>query len=217
MALVVCLCLAVVATASAALYVYTNNFSRPSDVRELDRTSGGKKVCDIALRKKSKTVRIIARKDKLCGYSPPVFADSDRPNHEIVAKGMVASRTPKSQRRAAYLALRIREDGGDYYEFIVKPKTGRFILDRGSAVAGLPIKGDSNKVKTLGENNLLRLKARGSKVTAHVNGEKVATFTDPSPGVVDGRSTSFGLGSTKDSVKVPIGRFTQVKVGVPNA
>ncbi len=53
-------------------------------------------------------------------------------------------------------------------------------------------------------------------MTAFVNGNSVASYTDPNPGQVTGSKVAFGIGSTKKANPGPAGRFTSVKVGVPN-
>ena len=216
-ALALCGLFAFVASASAVVYVYKNGFGSKSDYKGIEALSGGKK-CDRSYQSESKAMRIELRGKTLCEYSPPVTGDADQPDHEIVAEGTVLEATPKSVRRDAYLTVRVRVGQGTWYEFRVTPKGGKYKLTREPAggASGLPIKGEANAIKPLGENNKLRLRITGNKVTAFANGKSVASYTDPNPGHVTGRKVAFGMGSTKKANPGPAGRFTSVKVGVPN-
>jgi hypothetical protein len=216
-ALAVCGLFAFAASASAVVYVYKNGFGSKSDYKAIDPISGGKK-CDRNYQSEAKAMKIELRGITFCEYSPPVTGDADQPDHEIVAEGKISTETPKQARRAAYLAVRVRVGGGTWYEFRVKPKGGAYALNREPAGggSGLPITGTANAVKPLGKNNKLRLRISGNDVTAFVNGTSVATYNDPNPGLVTGRKVAFGIGSTKKANPGPSGRFTSLKVGVPN-
>jgi hypothetical protein len=216
-ALGLCGLFAFVASASAVVYVYKNGFGSKSAYKSIDSISGGKK-CDRSYQADSKVMRIEMRGRTFCEYSPPITGDADQPDHEIVAEGRILDATPKNVRKQAYLGVRVRVGEGTYYEFRVTPKGGDYRLTREPAGggSGLPITGHANAIKPLGENNELRLRITGNDVTAFVNGNSVATYNDPNPGQVTGRKVSFGMGSTKKASPGPVGRFTSLKVGVPN-
>jgi hypothetical protein len=212
----VCALFAFVASASAVVYIYKNNFGSKRAFNEIDLISGGKK-CERDYSAASKVMRVEMRGDTFCEYSPPVIGDADQPDHEIVVDGRILEATPKNVREQAYLAVRVRVGDGTWYEFRVTPKGEKYRLTREPAggASGLPINGTENKIKPLGENNKLRLRITGNDVTAFVNGESVETYNDPNPGQVTGRKVAFGVGSTKKANPGPVARFTSVKVGVP--
>lgn len=217
LAVAAALSLAFVSVATAVVYVYGNKFASGADYREIDQAGGGGRDCDASYRRESQSMRVEVSGETLCEYSPPVIGDSGQPDHEIVVEGRILERTPKNVRKQAYLAARVRVGEGDFYELRVTPKGRKFRLSRSpEAAAGLPLSGESNAIKPFGARNTLRLRVKGNDVTAFVNGDSVASFTDPNASQVEGRRVSFGVGSTKDVSNGPIGVFKQVRVGVPN-
>jgi hypothetical protein len=208
------LSLAVAGTATAVIYVYGNGFSSKASVKELEKSGGGTQ-CDKRFRKNSKDMTISLEGKRLCGYSPPVFGDADRPDHAVYAKGQVlASKTPKKLRRAAYLAVEVRVGGGESYELQVRPKGRRFKLLRNPSSDAVSESGKSNAIKPINQLNGLRLEVKGGKVRAFANGKHLATVDDPNPDQLDGRRVSFGLGSRKSSGRTTVGAFKRVRVGV---
>lgn len=212
----VCALFVFAASASAVVYVYKNSFGSKASYKEIDAISGGKK-CERAYVADNKAMRIDVRGKTFCEYSPPVTGDADQPDHEIVVDGRILDATPKNVRDDAYLAARVRVGDGTWYEFRVTPKGKKYKFTREPAGggSGLPIKGTSNKIKPIGENNKLRLRITGSDVTAFVNGQSVESYNDPNPGQVTGRKVAFGVGSTKKANPGPAARISSIKVGVP--
>lgn len=217
LALAACGLFAFVSTAGAVVYVYKNSFGSKAAYKAIDQSSGGKN-CNRKYSSDSKAMRVQMRGRTFCEYSPPITGDADQPDHEIVAEGRILKDTPKNVRKQAYLGVRVRVGDGTYYEFRVTPKGGKYRLTREPAGggSGLPITGSANAIKPLGKNNKLRLRITGGDVTGFVNGNSVVSYSDPNPGQVTGRRVSFGIGSTKKANPGPIGRFSSIKVGVPN-
>jgi hypothetical protein len=210
--------LALAASAAAVVYIYSNSFGSTRAYREIDQTGGGKNACQESYGKDAHVMHIEMSGKTFCEYSPPVTGDSAQPDHEIVVSGRILDSTPKNTRDQAYLGARVRVGDDTYYELRVTPKGKKYRLTRNPAGggSGLPITGQSNKIKPIGTKNTLRLRITGSDVDAFVNGKSVATYHDPNPGQVTGRKVSFGIGSTKDSRKGPIGSFKSVRVGIPS-
>ena len=208
------LTLAIAGSAAAVIYVYGNGFKSKGSVTELEKSGGGD-GCDKRFRKRSRDMSITLQGRRLCGYSPPVFGDSDQPDHVVYAKGQVlASKTPKKLRKGAYLAVEVRVGGGDSYELQVKPKGRRFKLLRNPSSAAVSESGQSNAIKPLKQPNALRLEVKGARVRAFANGQLLASVEDPNPGQLSGRRVSLGLGSRKDSSRSTVGVFERVRVGV---
>lgn len=217
LALALCGLFALVSSAAAVVYVYKNGFNSLAAYNEVDQISGGNN-CDSSYSSGSKAMRIEMRGRTFCEYSPPVTGDADQPDHEIVAEGRILPSTPDNVKKQSYLGVRVRVGEGTYYEFRVTPKEKAYRLNRvpSGGGAGLPVTGNANAIKPVGEKNKLRLRITGNDVTAFVNGNPVATYNDPNPGQVTGRKVSLGIGSTKKTNPGPIGVFTALKVGVPN-
>ena len=208
------LSLTVAASAAAVIYVYGNGFSSKGSVKELQKTGGGGK-CDKRFRKRPKNMSVSVEGKRLCEFSPPVFGDADQPDHVIYAKGQVlAKKTPKKLRRAAYLAVKVRVGHGDSYELQVRPKGRRFKLVRNPSSGAVSEGGQSNAIKPLNKLNGLRLDVKGNRVTAFANGRRLASVSDPNADQIDGRRAAFGLGSRKSSSRTTVGVFERVRVGI---
>jgi hypothetical protein len=208
------LTLVLAGSAAAVIYVYGNGFKSKGSVAELEKSGGGDQ-CDKRFRKRSKDMTITLEGKRLCGYSPPVFGDTQQPDHVVYAKGQIlAKKTPKALRKAAYLAVEVRVGGGDSYELQVRPKGRRFKLLRNPSSAAVSEGGESNAIKPIKDPNALRLEVKGERVRAFVNGRLLAAVEDPNPGQLAGRRVSFGLGSRKDSSRSTVGVFERVRAGV---
>jgi ribosomal protein S8E len=205
------------AAALAGVTVYKNNFSGKAEAKELEHAEG--KHCDKRWRKKAKSLRVaVMRGPEVCGYRPPVEGDSDRPDHDFQAKAKLLRRTPKSTRRGAYLAIAVRVGKNAGYELRAFPKKHKFALRRSPSGGGggFPADGTSSAIKGVNKRNVLRLRAVGDKVTARVNGTKVAEVTDSNPGKVDGRKLEVAVGHKKNSRKPVLATLDDLKLQVPN-
>jgi len=210
------LSLALVAGAGGAIYVYKNNFGSKQKYNDIRKAGGGSK-CKKAYRAKSKSMRVSLSGKTHCVFRPPVVGDSSQPNHVVFAKGKVLhKRTPKSLRKHAYLAVRVRIGNGDAYELMVRPSDRVFRLVRQKDDAGLTQRGTSSKIRPPKEPNALRLEAKGGRISAFVNGAEVASFADPNHEQIAGRRVSFGLGSRKNGERRTVGAFNMVRVGLAN-
>ena len=132
-ALVAALALALGATvALAGVTVYTNNFSRKSQVKQLKHADG--KRCEKRWRRKARSMLIEVKKGPgACGYRPPVEGDSDGPDHDFQAKGKLLRATPKGIRGSAYLAIAVRSGNSSRYELRIFPKKHKYELRRAPA------------------------------------------------------------------------------------
>jgi hypothetical protein len=209
------LSLALAASAVAVVYVYGNGFSTRGAYKEIKRSGGGGKKCDKRWRKKAKSMGVSVQGKRLCEFSPPVVGDAAQPDHVIFAKGQVLpKKTPKALREAAYLAVKLRLGRGDWYELQIRPKGGRFKLERKPSEGAVSEEGRSDAIRPLNKPNALRLEAKGARIRAHVNGEELVSVVDPNPEEVGGRKVGFGIGSRKNSSREIIGVFDRVRVGI---
>jgi hypothetical protein len=206
--------LALAASATAVIYVYGNGFSSKGAFKEMKRTGGGSK-CDKSYRERSKSMRVTVAGKRLCDFGPPVVGDSAQPNHVIFAKGQVLpKKTPKALRKAAYLAVKVRSGRGDSYELQIRPKAGRYKLLRSPAAGAVSEEGRSGAIRSINKPNSLRLEAKGARVVAFVNGERLVSVQDPNPEEVGGRKVAFGIGSRKNSNRAIVGVFDRVRAGI---
>lgn len=203
--------------AVAGVTVYKNNFSSNAEGKELRHSRG--KHCVKRWRDKAKSVR--ARRNRgsgTCGYRPPVEGDTGGPDHDFRAKEKLLKATPKGLRKSAYLTIAVRSGKGAGYELRIFPKRHKFQLRRSPSGAGgdFPATGRSRAIKGVDKPNRMRLKAFGDRVTARVNGTRLARVTDSNAGQVDGRKLEVGVGSTRRSGKEIVATFDNLKLLVPN-
>jgi hypothetical protein len=205
------------AVALGAVTVYKNNFSSKAESKELRHSRG--KHCDKRWREKANTLR--ARRNRgsgTCGYRPPVEGDTDGPDHDFRVKQELLKATPKGLRRSSYVAIAVRSGKSSGYVLRIFPKRHRFQLRRSPPDGGgpFPVKGRDRAIKRVGKPNIVRLKVFGNRVTARVNGTRLARVTDSNAGRVGGRKLEVGVGSTRRSGKNVVATFDNLKLLVPN-
>ena len=207
---------AVAATALAGVTVYKNTFAHKGDAKELRHAEG--KHCRRSLRKKAGNLRVdVTKSPETCGYRPPVEGDTDGPDHSFEAKVRFMRNKSAGLRKHAYVAVDVRSGKSSGYELRVFPVKHRFRVVRKPTGGGhdFPAKGTSRAIKGFNKANVLSLKASGSKVTARVNGTKVAKLTDSNPAQVGGRKVEVAIGSGKRSSKTVSATVDDLKLQVP--
>jgi hypothetical protein len=205
------------AAALAGVTVYNNNFSRKAEAKQLKHTDG--KHCDKRWRRKSDSLLVeVKRGPGACGYRPPVAGDRDGPDHDFQAKEKLLRATPKGVRRTAYLAIAVRSGKSSGYELRVFPKKHKYLLRRKPAGGGgdFPKQGKSRAVKGVNKANVLRLRAFGNKVTAKVNGRRLAQVTDSNAGEVGGRKLEVSVGQKRRTRKDVVASVDNLRLQVPN-
>lgn len=205
------------AVSVAAVTVYKNNFSSSAEGKELRHSRG--KHCVKRWRDKAKSVRAQRNRGSgICGYRPPVEGDSAGPDHDFRAKEKLLKATPKGLRGSAYLQIAVRSGKGSGYELRIFPKRHRFELLRFPSGDGgrFPAQGRSGAIKGVNKPNRMRLMAVGNRVTARVNGTRLARVTDQDAAQVDARKLEVGVGSTRSSDKQVVATFDNLKLLVPN-
>jgi hypothetical protein len=210
------LCAGIAATAAGLVSVYSNNLASKAQYRELSRAGGGDRNCHRSYRSKAETMRVNVRASVLCAFSPPVQGDAPRPDHDFAVDGRVLKGTPKKVRKAAYLAIQVRLGRGDSYELQVRPKSKRFKLVRNPDGAEFPVSGESRDIGGIGDRNKLRLRAEGSRITAYVNGKRLAKVNDPDADDFKGARLAFGAGSRRNAENGPVATFDRIRVRVPS-
>jgi hypothetical protein len=202
--------------ALAGVTVYKNNFSSRAEVRELERVAG--KHCDRRWRKKARSVRVEVKKGpERCGYEPPVQGDSARPDHVFQATGKLLKQTSRRVRGGAYVAVAARVGKKSAYELRIFPARQKYQLrrDPSGGGGGFPAKGTSNAIKGVNKPNALRLKVVDDKVSARVNGTKLAAVTDARPNQLKGRKLEVSVGHKRTSRRAVIATLDDLKLQVP--
>lgn len=205
------------ATALAGVTVYKNSFSRKGDAKELRHAEG--KSCKRGFRKKAGKVRVdVTKGPEVCGYRPPVEGDTDGPDHIFQARAKFLRETPKGVRTDAYVAVAVRSGKTSGYELRVFPVKHRFRVVRtpSGGGGGFPAQGKSSAIRGFKKPNVLSLKAVGSKVTAKVNGAKVARVSDSNPAQVGGRKLEVAVANGKRTSKTVSATIDSLKLQVPN-
>jgi hypothetical protein len=207
----------VAAVALASVTVYSNDFSKRKEAKELRHAEG--KNCKKDWRKKSKSLGIIAEKGRtVCGYRPPVQGDGAAPNHKFRAKTKLLKDTPKSVRDRVYVGIAVRSGDNLGYELQVFPSNKKFRLIRraGADKTSVLAKGGNKAINGVKGSNVLDLSAKGSQLVARVNGKRVAKLVDRSSGQVDGRKLEIMLGYKKKRSKPASAAFDDLALQVPN-
>lgn len=213
---VVVLTLGAAAAAQALVTVYSNGFGSKAQYREIDRVGGGDRACSRSYARKAKRMRAGVSGKKHCQYAPPVQGDGARPDHDVVVEGKVLKGISRRAKKAAYLSLTVRLGRGESYELQVRPKTKRFKLIRNPDGAEFPVGDRNREIGGIGKRNKMRLRADGARITAFVNGERLASVTDPDAQDFRGDRMAFGLGSRRGIGNGPKATFDNVRVRVPN-
>ena len=205
-----------VGVAAATVTVYTNDFSKKGEFKELRKTGG--KHCDSNYRGKKEVARLkVSHAPEVCGFEPPVAGDNPQPDHIFQAQGKLAKSTKKQARKKAFLFVEARVGGKAFYELRIFPKTHKFKLKRVPSGGAFPMGGTDNKVHGVGDKNKLRLRVIGNDIKGIVNGKTVASVTDANANQVKGKKLEFGAGNTSKTNKPTEAIFNSVRLGVPNA
>jgi hypothetical protein len=216
LALALALCGAVAATAVAFVNVYVNPFSKRGQYRQVDTASKSKR-CDRDFNKDRGVMEVTVKAGpQSCFYEIPARGDRARPDHRFEAHGRLLKSTHRNIREEAFLAVAVRVGGGDRYELRVFPKGKDFALRRRPDSGAFPVSGSEPAIGRPGQLNRLRLTAIDNRLTAHVNGEKVADLNDADASQIAGRKVEFGLGSRADTRRNTNGNFDRVKLSVPD-
>lgn len=206
----------VAAVAIAGVTVYSNDFSSRKEAKELRHAEG--KHCKKDWRKKAKSLTVTAERGKtVCGYRPPVQGDSARPNHKIRAEGKLLKDTPKRVRDRVYVGVAVRSGKEKGYELQVFPTQHKFRLVRRASSDNVNVlaKGGGKNIKGINKPNVLNLSARGSQLTAGVNGKRVAKVADRNSEQIDGRKLEIMLGYKKKRAQRAVATFDNLGVQVP--
>lgn len=161
----------------------------------------------------------ILKKTKECFYRTQTVGQ----DLEVAVSARLFSATPKKVRPQAYVAVNLRQDtDGSRYQLAVYPSGSRFhlkkVLDDGRIID--LEHGKASKIKGFDKANRIVLRAYNNadgnaRLVAFANGSKLATVDDERGNLLQGRNTTFSVGSKKNATGA-IASFTKLSVGMPD-
>ena len=201
--------------ATAAIVVYSNDFSSRQEFRALQKFEGGK-ACKKFWRGKKTFGAEVKKGPRQCDFRTPVIGDAKEPDHEIEAAVRVLKSTAKGVRKNAYVGVAVRADKSSRYELRVFPDSREWELRRRPTRQGFPKQGTNQAIGGVGKSNKLKLRAFGDKISAFVNKTRLAPdVTDPNPSQLNGRRTMIVAGTGSKSKKSAEASFSNVRIRLP--
>lgn len=166
----------------------------------------------------------LGRQTRDCFYRIPVVGRSI----EVSGVGVLLKSTPPSLRGRTWLAVSTRQAAdGSRYQLTVFPAQQkvqvRKMLGNGE-IRYLAVETNVRKVAKPGGSNRMTLRvfdgvsglpAGTTRVVAWVNGQRIAVIDDASPGLLNGRFSTFSIGSGSVAYKAT-GSFRNLAVRIPD-
>lgn len=213
--------LALAAGASAAVIgVYRNNLESAGLRGQIVKLSGAR--CKSGGSEQAYRI-YVGKRTSECAYRTPVIGR----DLEVAATGRLLQGTPKAVQRRAFLSLNLRAGGaGARYQLLLFPLQRKVQLRRVATDGKIEYMQVERGVRAKGVNqaNVMRLRAfnvtggpeKGScRILAFVGKQLVADVSDQAAGLLQGRSSGFGLGAAGNA-KGALGSFDDVVVRVPS-
>jgi hypothetical protein len=167
---------------------------------------------------------VVGKRTKECAYRTPVVGR----DLEIAAVERLLSGTPKQMRNKAFLSVSLRAGGaGARYQLLVFPLQRKVQLRKvhsDGQIRYLHVERDVKAIVGVNGANVLRLRAfnvttgpeKGTcRIIAFVGRERVADVTDSAAGDLQGRASSFSVGSLANAKGI-VASADNLVVRVPN-
>lgn len=208
---------AMVATAVAAIPVYSNSMTTNGQRSQLVKL--GKGHCGRSGKAERLKVRIGKKTSECQLRTPVVGAELD-----IKVTARLLSGTPDSIRKRVFVGAGVRVGGNGGYQLAIFPQKGTFQLRRDAPPSGtrtLLSHGESKAIKDINQPNKVRLQGFSGggdlKLVAFVNGKKVgsATETADAAAKLSGRYSTISVGSNKGA-KGAAASFDDLTIAVPD-
>ncbi len=211
------------ATASASTLTIYGNSLRNDAGRQKVRQFGGKAECS---RKGSvKALRVtVGKATRECFFNVPVVGR----DLQASVTARLFKKTPKRIIKRTWVAVNLRQStDGSRYQFAVLPRTRRYSLRKVDAKGKVKYlaHGKNNKVInppdkankiTLRAFNGIKGKPAGSaRLLGLVNGKRLALYDDAHGNELEGRDTTFSIGSNKGA-RNALGSFLDLKIAMPD-
>jgi hypothetical protein len=219
-ALVAALCVAGTAGAVRGFAIYGNDMATAAKKAQIRPVSG--RECKRGGSREALKIEVGAR-TRECIYRTPVIGR----DVEILATSRLLSGTPRELRPRVYLAVSLRSgEGLGRYQLVVFPRQRKYQLRKyvpGQEVQYLAVGKQISAIKGTNQANKLHLRAFNlldtpdkddCRLLVFVNGKRLAIVLDKRSGALQGRETTFSIGSRR-SARGAIGSFDNVKIRIP--
>ena len=219
-AIVAALCVAGTASAVKGFAIYANDMETTDKKSQIRPVSG--RACKRGGSPKALKVEL-GKRTRECIYRTPVIGR----DMEIIATSRLLSGTPKELRQRVFLSVSLRSGKGmGRYQLVVFPRQRKYQLRKyvpGQEVRYLAVGKRISAIKGTNQANKLRLRAFNlldtrdkddCRLLVYVNGKRLAVVLDKRSGSLQGRETSFSVGSRR-SARGAIGSFDNIKIRIP--
>lgn len=219
-AIVAALCVAGTAGAIRGFAIYGNDMGSASKKSQIRPVSG--RNCKRGGSAEALKVEL-GKRTRECIYRTPVIGR----DVEIIATSRLLSGTPRELRRRVFLSVSLRSgEGMGRYQLVVFPRQRKYQLRKyvpGQDIRYLAVGKGISAIKGTNQANKIRLRAFNlvdtrdkddCRLLVYVNGKRLAIVLDKRSGSLQGRETSFSVGSRR-SARGAIGSFDNVKIRIP--
>ena len=220
-AVLAALCVAGTASAVRGFSIYANDMSTAEKKGQIRPSSG--RNCVRGGSPEALKVQV-GRRTRECIYRTPVIGR----DLEIVATARLLSGTPREIRRRTFLSVNLRHDEGmGRYQLRVFPRQRKYQLLKvvpGQGIQYLAVGKGISAIQGINKANKLRLRAFNllgtndkddCRLLAYVNGKRLAVVFDKRSGSLQGRESSFSVGSRR-SARDAVASFDNVTVRIPS-
>ena len=208
--------------AAATLSIYKNALDTSSKRAQVTRYGSDGK-CKKG--KASKAFRFsLGKQTRECFYRVPVVGRSV----EVSAVGVLFDSTPSNVIGRTYLGLSTRQaSDGSRYQLAVFPAQRKFELRKvepTGAIEYLTIAKDVRQIRGPGQSNRIVLRtfngvsgqpSTTARLVVQINGKRLVVFNDARGLQLEGRSTTFSIGSANFATGAA-GSFREVDVRIPD-
>lgn len=219
-AVVAALCVAGTASAVRGFTIYGNDMATGEKKAQIRPSSG--RNCQRGGSAEALKVEV-GRRTRECIFRTPVIGR----DLEIIATARLLSGTPREVRRRMFLSVNLRHDEGmGRYQLRVFPRQRKYQLVKvvpGQDIRFLAVGKGISAIQGINKANKLRLRAFNlvdtrdrddCRLLAYVNGKRLAVVVDKRSGSLQGRETSFSVGSRRIA-RGAVGSFDNVKIRIP--
>jgi hypothetical protein len=219
-AMIAALCVAGTASAVRGFAIYGNDMATADKKSQIRPVSG--RACTRGGSPEALKVEV-GKRTRECIYRTPVIGR----DVEIIATSRLLSGTPSELRRRVYLSVSLRSgEGLGRYQLVVFPLQRKYQVRKyvpGEEVRYLAVGKRISAIKGTNQANKLRLRAFNlvdtrdkddCRLLVFVNGKRLAVVVDKRSGSLQGRETSFSVGSRR-SASGAVASFDNVKIRIP--
>jgi len=207
---------------AASLVLYKNALDSPGK-RSQVKQYGSKARCNAGGSTKAFKFSI-GKQTRDCFYRIPVVGRSI----EVTGVGVLLKSTPSSLRGRTWLAVSTRQaSNGSRYQLTVFPAQQKIQLRKvlgNGEIEYLAVEKEVTRVQKPGGSNRMTLRAFDgvsglpsgtTRIVAWVNGLRIAVVDDPNGAQLNGRFSTFSIGSRADAYRAT-GSFRKLAMRIPD-